>query len=419
MLFYLIRIIDSTWVLAIGAPLVVYAQSFSHNGPWRHRLMSGAILLGLLDGFVYAYLRRNTGIVIRELYDLGVLWPYLLAAVVWTVAAYLSLSPKGQPGWTLLVSGPLLIFLLLARILPDALIYPLDFGLGLDSYFNFDYLMKWTGYLTGLLLMLLLAMAIAWICRRAPKSVSRYFLLASFLFLSLDLLMETAQIMYVRRMLPNFSLGSLTPGSLVLFFLNHKMYFVFAQIIIWGALSLGLMVRAKTASPTGANPALVRKSRYGLILSFRAGLMLLICLGLTLFAVTSLRAIEERGPYIAEPEEVLAQGGELRLDLEVAGDGDLHRHMYKTASGTAVRFIVIKKTANSFGVGLDACDICGQSGYYQRGDQVICKLCDVVMNKTTIGFPGGCNPVPLNFRIASGNLVIDTASLEEEEHRFQ
>jgi hypothetical protein len=70
-------------------------------------------------------------------------------------------------------------------------------------------------------------------------------------------------------------------------------------------------------------------------------------------------------------------------------------------------------------VGLDACDICGPSGYYQRGNQIVCKLCDVVINIATIGFPGGCNPVPLRFSIARSSMIILTKDLDAEAPRFQ
>ena len=65
------------------------------------------------------------------------------------------------------------------------------------------------------------------------------------------------------------------------------------------------------------------------------------------------------------------------------------------------------------------CDICGASGYYQRGNQVVCILCDVVMNIATIGFAGGCNPVPLKYEIIDGNMVIRPAHLEAEKGRFK
>lgn len=43
----------------------------------------------------------------------------------------------------------------------------------------------------------------------------------------------------------------------------------------------------------------------------------------------------------------------------------------------------------------DACNVCGDTGYYQDGNKFVCINCDVVMNKLTLGFPGGCNPIPL------------------------
>jgi len=41
-----------------------------------------------------------------------------------------------------------------------------------------------------------------------------------------------------------------------------------------------------------------------------------------------------------------------------------------------------------------------------------------VMNKSTIGLPGGCNPVPLAFAVESGGIVIATDDLEAEAYRF-
>jgi uncharacterized membrane protein len=420
MLLYLIKTTDSLWLLATAVPIFLFVAR-AEGGAKRGFLWAG-LALGLLDSLVYVYLRRNTGIVVRELYDLWILRFLLPLSLLWLIAAFFSLSPKDQKTWPRPVVrflGPVLLALLLARALPDVLIYPLDFNLGMSSYFNFDFLMKCTGYLSGILLCVLVGAAIGWILRRAPMGAARCFLSLSFSFLLLNLLLEAFQIMFVRRMLPSFSFGSITPFVLVSFFLNHKVYFVFAQVVIWAILAVFLMARARTAKPAGDNPALVRKSRYGLILGFRAGVLLLGTMGTLSLIMTLLRAIEARGPYIADPTEVKPEDGELRLDLATVDDGNLHRRSYTASDGTQVRFLVVKKTANAYGVGLDACDICGASGYYQRGDQIVCKLCDVVMNKSTIGFPGGCNPVPLKFSIKNGKLVILASNLEEEKHRFQ
>ena len=71
-----------------------------------------------------------------------------------------------------------------------------------------------------------------------------------------------------------------------------------------------------------------------------------------------------------------------------------------------MRFIVIKKNEIAFGTGLDACEICGDSGYFEDKGKVICRECDVMMNIQTIGFPGGCNPIPIAYEIDGGKLLV-------------
>jgi uncharacterized membrane protein len=110
---------------------------------------------------------------------------------------------------------------------------------------------------------------------------------------------------------------------------------------------------------------------------------------------------------------------EIIIPIEQIQDGHLHRFVYTAEGNIEVRFIVIRKNEIAFGVGLDACDICGPTGYYERKNEVICRLCDVVMNKSTIGFKGGCNPVPLTYILRSGAMVIQTADLENERVRFK
>ena len=107
------------------------------------------------------------------------------------------------------------------------------------------------------------------------------------------------------------------------------------------------------------------------------------------------------------------------IPLTDVEDGHLHRFSYIATGGNNVRFIIVKKPkGGSYGVGLDACDICGLAGYYERNDEVVCKRCDVVMNKSTIGFKGGCNPVPFEYEIKDKKIYIDKATLEKEKDRF-
>jgi uncharacterized membrane protein len=127
----------------------------------------------------------------------------------------------------------------------------------------------------------------------------------------------------------------------------------------------------------------------------------------------------ERDVQLTPAEPLHIDAGEIIIPLASIEDGRLHRYNYNAEDGIEMRFIIIKKNETAFGVGLDACDICGPTGYYERKNEVICRLCDVVMNKATIGFRGGCNPVPLAYTMRGGNLVIDTVNLDNERNRFK
>jgi uncharacterized membrane protein len=41
------------------------------------------------------------------------------------------------------------------------------------------------------------------------------------------------------------------------------------------------------------------------------------------------------------------------------------------------------------------------------------------MNKSTIGFKGGCNPVPLAYTVRDGAMAVRTGDLEAEKGRFK
>ena len=130
---------------------------------------------------------------------------------------------------------------------------------------------------------------------------------------------------------------------------------------------------------------------------------------------------DTKPPAEVQPEPYEINNGIISIELTKVSDGHLHKFSYVTPNKFDVRFLVVKKPAGTaYGVGLDACDICGIAGYYERGnDEVVCKRCDVVMNKNTIGFKGGCNPVPFEYEIKNGKIFIDVKELEKHETRFK
>jgi len=101
-----------------------------------------------------------------------------------------------------------------------------------------------------------------------------------------------------------------------------------------------------------------------------------------------------------------------KIEISVAGisDGKAHHYQVKSEDGTMVTFFVLKSADGILRAAIDACDVCFRSGlgYYQEGDNMVCKNCGqkFASNKINV-IKGGCNPAPLNRTIAGDKLVIN------------
>jgi high-affinity iron transporter len=117
-----------------------------------------------------------------------------------------------------------------------------------------------------------------------------------------------------------------------------------------------------------------------------------------------------------EARAIEAAGNEVRIPLAEVNDSNLHVYSV-SASGTSLRFLVIRKPNGSWGTALDACLICGMAGYRQDGSNVVCRNCASAIYIPTIGQAGGCNPVGVASRTENGALVIDVSTLAEARSR--
>ncbi len=102
--------------------------------------------------------------------------------------------------------------------------------------------------------------------------------------------------------------------------------------------------------------------------------------------------------YVPKPKPVVEDKGivmipvnDPTMDLR---DGALHKFalLYQ---GREIRLIVIRKPDGRLATCLDACEICPPDGYGQREDHVVCLYCKTPIPVSTLGEPGGCNPIPL------------------------
>ncbi|MBX4133376.1 DUF2318 domain-containing protein [Frischella sp. Ac48] len=420
MLQYLINVTDNTFISAVIVALLISTLRIVGTQP--KKIIWSSLLLGCLVALVYAILKRNTGTVIREYYDLVLLcsWGIFIIPTVFCIwICYIKQKRANMNAWWQLSVNcgiTLLLALVFALFMPNLLLYPFAFDVGMDSIFNTDYLFKWLGYTAAIILMLLITL---FICRITYKLANKLVLIIISIALAIFTIQNfitIAQIMIVRRIIAYQQWLM----DLIIFVLSHGNFFIFVFICISLLLTLMLYIKSKTTPLNGQNPAQIRKIKANIRQDRRKVLMIMAATAITAFTVTRLRYLYEKGVEISPAEPIgLNSNGLLVIPLTKVNDSKLHRFGYTTQDGTIVRFIIIKKSENAYGVGLDACDICGASGYYQRGDQVVCSLCDVVMNIATIGFPGGCNPVPLKFQVNDGNIVIKPKYLEAEKNRFK
>src|SRR5262249_41210497 len=105
------------------------------------------------------------------------------------------------------------------------------------------------------------------------------------------------------------------------------------------------------------------------------------------------------------------RGQDVRIPISRVSDGKMHRFAYR-ADGKLVRFILVKTDSDKIGVAFDACAICGDKGYYQQGQDVICKNCTAPINPASIGQSGGCNPIELKHRIEEAEIIIPATELD-------
>jgi uncharacterized membrane protein len=416
MLQYLINITDNTFVPAMIMALLsaTIAKSIPN---YSKKIILFGFIVGFIAALAYAVLKRNTGFAVREYYDLGVVIPWVIIAIPLIIAICLQKSTYNRTAkffFTLLFA--LSIGLISAQCLPNLMLYPFEFSVGMDSIFNHDYLFKWVGYGVALLVILLTGLFVYHTCGRLSARFVFAITSLSIVIFTLQNSINILQILIVRR----FISSQPWMMKLVIFILGHVNFFTFIFIAIVLCLAIVLYIKSKTTSLVGSNPAQIRKLKAQLRSDRRCALMIMAGTAITAYTVTRARYIFEKGVELTPAEPVTPNTDNLIvIPLDKVNDGNLHRYGYQATDGTLVRFIVIKKSENAYGVGFDACDICGASGYYQRGNQVVCILCDVVMNIATIGFSGGCNPVPLKYEIIDGNMVIRPANLEAEKNRFK
>jgi high-affinity iron transporter len=198
---------------------------------------------------------------------------------------------------------------------------------------------------------------------------------------------------------------------------NNEAFFFITILALAGAMMLLEWRKRRAPKTEGLQGAALRKAKWS---ARRERLwMTASCAASCIFIllITAEFIYARESTALSTPVAVTFERGAVRIPAASVSDGNLHRFVIDD-QGVHVRFIVIEKPDTSLAVALDACQICGTQGYYQNGPEVICKNCGSDIVISTIGTPGGCNPVPLTSHIDNGVLLINEPDLEGGVHLF-
>jgi uncharacterized membrane protein len=382
--------------------------------PRVRRWVVWGLVAGGVGAAVLTLLREITTLVNREAVGLAALIPLvLLEATLATLVVRTVLRPRtaapAAHNWRLwAIPAALVTGLVMFRALPTVFLQLTGFVVPGESPLSTHMLLRVIGFVLGIGLVGLTGLTLYRAAAAVPTRLPAVLASLGLLLLMVTQIVTILQFLMARRLItvprPVF--------RVMVWVINHELWVLFALLALVVILPVVAWLNRRRPAYDGVNPAQNRLIRAGARRTRRYAWAALGGIGLVFLTVTLGAWADGREPQLSPPEAFAIVGNHAVVSLDVLEDGHLHRFAYTASDGTQVRFIIIKKNGVAYGVGLDACEMCGASGYYERDGNIICRLCDVIINLATIGFKGGCNPIPLDHTVTAGTLQIALADLE-------
>ncbi|MDR1262847.1 MAG: Fe-S-containing protein [Oscillospiraceae bacterium] len=428
MLKYIVTVTED---LLIPATLVSLLFAYC-EAVWKRKgrtFLNVGIVAGLATSAVMAVVKNTTKLIYTNQWNL---WIFIATIAVSTlfIIYTMVIGRKRQSGACAAISclmAAALTALLIFYEAPDVFAYPLLFNTAGNGVLSVDYLVRFIGWGLGLILSFVYMRYLyrcATALRRAPLLL---------VALSLGLISNAVRCLgqairpwltrakWLPGFLPSYSKADYPwafPFSA--FVANNTLLFSVVAAGLAMVIPLALFIHNTRITELYNNPAQHRKLKSICRRNRRQATTVVVCFVLSIMNLTVVRAYDSRVIELSPPEAYAIADDNVCIPLAQLEDGHLHRFEYTAESGVKIRWIIIKKPGSaSYGVGLDACEVCGDAGYFERGGQVVCKRCDVVMNINTIGFKGGCNPIPLEYRVADGQVTIPLQAVLDGEKEFK
>ena len=399
----------------------------------KGRLIHGIALgLGVVASVALAIVKFNTKLIISSHWNHYIYAILMTLTILFLVLTFCFGRKEKQSSGTgstiLCITGSLISAVMIFYSLPGVLLYPFSFNTMGQGYLSSYYLVRMAGWLGALVLLLIYSCLLS----HCASDIKPYTWVPALLNANL---LVFAVYCFGRFFVPWVNrakwLGWSVKytdeaygwiGNWMMFTADYSMLFIWITAGLVVLLCVFFFRQGTILREKYDNPAQLRKLKARNRHWRRMAVGTLVCIVLFSLILTVVKTNDTKQVELSAPESytVDAGAGVVLVPAEAVNDGHLHRFEYRTENNIDVRWIVVKKpNSASYGVGLDACEVCGNAGYFERNGQVVCKRCDVVMNINTIGFKGGCNPIPLAYEVRDGNLVFKLEDLTAGEKEFK
>ena len=383
----------------------------------HRRIVWSFALTGVLLSVVIAVVRNTTSLI-----DTAILngWIYTIGLAAFVLFLIFTIKKPSGRGIVSLVPWIMLGILyvtIIAYAMPDVWAYPYHVLQQETTVISTDFLMSMIGMVIGLILAVVTFLASDHCTRRLRYGAAAMLVRLELLINAALRLSNLFSVFFQKKIVKS----NHTMFMYTVFVKNHRDWFLFLAVALVVLAALGLWIASFRQREPYRNPAEHRRIRAKWRNIRRWASAAVVCF---VFVVLNLTVIEKANATdvtLSPIEEASSVDDEnVYVGFDLVEDGHLHRFAYETENGAQIRFIVIKKpSGNSYGIGLDACDVCGETGYYEKDGQVVCNLCDVVMNISTIGFKGGCNPIVIPYEVSNGQIIVPISGLLEYEREFR
>ena len=400
-------------VLILG---VILGYRFVLFGTKYKRHLTLSVVAGLLAAVVMGIMKNATSLVSTANWNLFIFSAGVIALILFAV--FTGIGRNGKERALMLsvdmlgVIGALQLF----YVIPDALSYPYQIYQTEKTILSTVFIYKLVGIILACVLCVVLCAAINMASRNIKRGLLFKLLFAVLAINAVKQVGSIISILLAKQMITS----NHTLFMFAKFVTNYSDLFIYLTMIIIVVIPVVNWIRSRHIDEPYENNAQKRKifARWRNIK--RWSTTVIVCMIISIFDMTAVNAYVNQEVELSPIEDATQKDGAIYVPFEQVEDGHLHRFGYTTDNGVTIRFIIIKKPdSSSYGVGLDACDICGETGYYEKDGQVVCNKCDVVMNINTIGFKGGCNPIVIDYEVKDGNIIVPIDSLVEYEYEFE